>query len=343
MNEAGFHPCPQDGCTVAIDGRCLEGFTPDECPHYQAADAWTDADETLPALAESPAEDDAGSVSFYPGDYLTEATARVVTRRSLTRVILLAGEPDSGKTTLLASLNDAFQKGPFAGYVFAGSLTLPGLERVCHKARLQSGRTRADTERTTPTEETRFLHLGVRSRETGRPAQHLLLADISGERFELVKNSTQEAAKLHILERADHVVLLLDGERLADPTQRHRAKSNAILLLRSCLDAGMLRPRSLVDVVFSKWDLVEQHAEVEQAKAFITRTRQDMEERFRSRVGRLRFFELAARPEPESSLTPGYGLDEMFTSWVEESPLLRAERIDAPVLSVRNREFARFR
>lgn len=280
---------------------------------------------------------------FHGGDYLTAASAREITRKSLTRVILLAGEPDSGKTTLLASLNDAFQKGPFAGYAFASSLTLPGLERICHKARIQSGRTHPETERTKPTEDVRFLHLGVRDRENQCPTRHLLLADISGERLELVKNSTDEAAQLDIVQRADHIVLLMDGEKLSDPSRRHQAKSGALLLLRSWLDAGMLGTQSFVDVVFSKWDIVEEHSGAEQIKTFVARIRNEIEDRFGAKLARLRFFEIAARPEPRSALQPGHGMHELFASWVEDSPLLRSGRDYTPALSLHNREFARFR
>lgn len=31
-----LHPCTQESCTVALDGKCLEGLSLSECPYYQA-------------------------------------------------------------------------------------------------------------------------------------------------------------------------------------------------------------------------------------------------------------------------------------------------------------------
>ena len=78
-------------------------------------------------------------VQLHEGDDLTISKASKITRSCVTRFITLAGAAESGKTTLLASIYECFQKGGFADYYFAGSLTLPGYEKRCHLSRIESG------------------------------------------------------------------------------------------------------------------------------------------------------------------------------------------------------------
>lgn len=344
MPDVELHPCTQAGCNVQIDGKCLEGLPLDECPHYEAFLVVAGV-EASSVFEYGVAEDEPARphVSFHLGDYLDAVSASQITRASLTRVVFLLGEPDSGKTTLLASLNDAFQKGPFAEYRFARSLTLPGFERVCHQARIKSGNARPDTERTKPVEDVRFLHLGVRGLGETGPIQDLLLADVSGERLQLAKNSVAEARKLDLLARADHVALLFDGRKLADPEKRHRAKQDSLVLLRSCLDAGVLGSQTYLDVLFSKWDVVEADPAAAEIKAFAAATEAEVRTRYGPRLGRLRFFNLAARPAPESDLAQAFNLDHIFTSWVRDSSLLVPAPEYRTTAVPEEREFARYR
>ena len=93
------------------------------------------------------------------GNGLSAAETVAITRRALTSVVLFAGTAGCGKTTLLASLYLLFQRGPFAGYNFAGSDTLVGFEERVSLARTASGRDAPTTPRTRVSE---YLHLRVR-------------------------------------------------------------------------------------------------------------------------------------------------------------------------------------
>jgi len=123
---------------------------------------------------------------------------------------------------------------------------------------------------------------------------------------------------------ADFTDALIDGAKLVQPHHRFPAANDAALLLRSCLDADMLGRSSFVDVLFTKWDVVARSADVPEIEQFIAafteRTRQHCE----PRLGRLRFFRLAARPSAHSSLAFAHGLSELFASWMEDSPAFRA-------------------
>ncbi|MGH7263436.1 MAG: TRAFAC clade GTPase domain-containing protein, partial [Candidatus Rokuibacteriota bacterium] len=106
--------------------------------------------------------------------------AERVARAGLTRVVLIAGAPDSGKTTLLAGLYECFQRGPFAGYVFRGSETLSAIERRCHLGRIDSGRAAAETARTLGGAGQRWLHLRVGAAGSGAAAREVLMSEVAG-------------------------------------------------------------------------------------------------------------------------------------------------------------------
>ena len=124
---------------------------------------------------------------------------------------------ESGKTTLLTSMYESFQDAPFGGYEFAGSATLPGFEQRCHEGRIESEGLGAHTLRTPAAVGASFLHLRLRTEDESREFSDLLLSDISGELFDRAKDSTDECKALSFLRRADRLVLLLDGARLANP------------------------------------------------------------------------------------------------------------------------------
>lgn len=274
-----------------------------------------DADPAAPEPTTGAEE--AGAIIDLPsGGDLTPETAGCVTRAFLTRLVLLAGEAESGKTTLLATIYEKFNEGPFANLLFAGSETLIGWEKRCYLARVVSGAEKADTERTLGLQQ-RLLHLSLRDEGLENSSQHLLFTDFSGEVFKLIRDSTAECQRLGILKRTDHFVLLLDGSKVADTRSRHEALNNGMALLRSCIDAGMVGLRSFVDVVFSKYDLVAAAGQPGldfQAYAVTTITR-----RFSQRLGRLRFHNVAARPEAHG-MEFAYGVAELLRSWVNDSP-----------------------
>ncbi len=157
-------------------------------------------------------------------------------------------------------------------------------------------RSQPDTERTKGTEDT-LLHLRVRKQDLSCPSQDLLFTDLGGERFRLARDSTEECRRLEFLLRADHFVLLIDGEKLARVDDRQQACVSSRSLLRSCLDAEMLGAHSYVDVLFTKWDLVKPKLQEHDLDEFLEGIRAQFKRNFGARISRLRFFSVAARPE----------------------------------------------
>ncbi|QDU52998.1 TRAFAC clade GTPase domain-containing protein [Gimesia panareensis] len=263
------------------------------------------------------AEDDS-LIDFYSGDALSVEESRSISMSSRVQLILLAGAVDCGKSSLIASLFHCFQNGPLGGYLFAGSRTLVGFERRCHKARVASNRDTPTMDRTSFGEKRKLLHLKVAQKTNPSTPKHLFFADVSGESFEDAINSVDDCAQVPLLRRSDHFVLLVDGSKMIDLAFRQNAKKEALLLLQSCIESNRLGERSLVDVIFSKYDLFVHD---DTALNFIESIKSAIKDRFGDLLGRIRFSNIAAIPETGTkAIKLGYGLNEIFPSWVEDNP-----------------------
>lgn len=272
------------------------------------------------------------------GRGLKAAETSSITRRSLTSVILFAGTADCGKTTLLASIYLLFQRGPFAGYNFAGSDTLVGFEDRVSLARTASGRDTPATPRTSISE---FLHLRVRRDDFSQPVREVILCDLWGEDFREAKDSSEACRKLGIIQTAHRFVLLIDGGKLAKKGARQSAKNEPLMLLRSCLETEMLGCRSDVDVLFTKWDVVASSKESREISDFAQHVEDEIRRRIGNRVGRLHFARVASHPFG-GSFSLGHGLAELFPSWVEAAWQERPEEAVLRKEAVSFNEFDRY-
>jgi hypothetical protein len=295
-----------------------------------------DSASTTPAVEEAaPA-----FLDLYAGNELSSEDANAVTLRSPTHLVVFAGAAESGKTTVLASVYEQLNDGPFAGFQFAGSRSLLGFEQICHLNRLASRGTRPDTPRTVPADEAAYYHLALRRAEPGAPRRHVLLSAISGELFRLAKNSREDCERLTFLHRANTVVVLVDGARLAVTAQRTNAQSEASSILESFLDAKMLGSRCRVEFVFSKLDRIVEAGDA--AVEFLNATETKLKMKFGDRVPHLAFRRIAARPEVEPSGAPlDDGLAEAFTAWTTPVHVVAGEtpQVDPPSDA---REFAKY-
>lgn len=303
--------CIDEGCTFSADGTCKRGVSPAaSCPALKP--------EVTPApITNSDFHEWPSAEAMHPEN------ASVLTARSACRIIVVAGAVDSGKTTLLASIYESFQKGPFAGFYFARSETLVGFERRCFLSRMASGREDPETARTPYDPTPHFLHLRVLQKDAERgQAQDMLFTDLSGEAFRLVRDSDEECRRMTILRKADHVALLVDGKKLAEPEARHGATDDAMLILRRSLECGMLGKRSMVDVMLTKLDLVRLATEeADTALALWKKAQIRIRDRFEAQLGSLSFAETAARPRPALGLSTAHGCEEPFKRWVNNTLL----------------------
>lgn len=299
-----------------------------------ATEASKDAEATTP-VAEEPK-----FVEFFSGGALSAADAEAVTLQSRTHLIVLAGAEGSGKTSVLASIYEQLSEGPFAGFQFAGSRSLLGFEEICHLNRLASGGNQPDTQRTIPTEEASYYHLVLKGTEDGARRRHVLLSAMSGELFRMAMDTREDAERLTYLRRADTIVVLVDGARLAVLEQRANAQMEAATILESFIDAKMVGPNCRVEFVFSKFDRVK--AGGPDAIDFLSKTQEKFETRFRDLVPSLFFRKIAARPDPSvSSDDLDTGLADAFSSWTSLLPA-GGESWMLPAPPVSEREFSKF-
>ena len=262
------------------------------------------------------------SLNLVGGERLTAEQAELVKADEDTHVVVLAGPHHCGKTTLVSSIYSQLHYGPVASLSFAGSRTLIGFDHRAHLARTASDSPAPGAERTFPSESNSYLHLQVAD-ETGLD-RTLLIADWWGEEYERVVNSLDYARTMDSLKACDHLVVLLDGERINDSADRHEVLGESIMLLRSCLDTGTMKAGVSGSIVFSKWDLVHGKRGTTKAAKWVDSAKERLESLFSERFTTLRFFRT-------SSLDPMIGrnvswpnIDDLFRFWVERAPEIRA-------------------
>lgn len=324
--------CTEEGCQVFVTGRCINDLDLDDCPHYSDDDEYDDGNDQdntsveYGEVEDSVAEDNfADDVDVYSGKALSVEQAGRISNRSLTRLVMLAGLPDAGKTTFLLSLIQLFQfNASFSEYLFAGSETLLDYEEKAHPSKIASDLAFAETIRT-PVGSPKFLHLKVANKENVSQKTDLLFTDISGELFITLKNNSSDARNFLLCERADHFAIFFDSEKLTSVKDRANTRASGLGILRSLKEAGTLLPHTRIQVVFSRWDLFSDDDQLVHHEAFIQLLKDDILQQF-GKFFQIDFFEVSARPK-DVSLPLGYGIDSIFPVWVSHS-ILSFNRLD---------------
>lgn len=259
-----------------------------------------------------------------------EAEALCASRRST--VIVLAGGVRSGKTTLLTSIYEQLNQQPFGSYLFAGSETLFGFESRVHGWREYSGEPAPMTERTGISQPP-WLHLVLRECPPAQPHQ-LLMADLSGEHFDRLVSGERAPDSLPMLSRADHVALVLNGRKLADPRERLIERSRGEQLLQILAAPGVLCSTSVLSIVVAKLD------------RYLLDGREDDLDDLAARLQKtagiehpLALFRTAA--QPRSAKYPiGHGVDALLGHWLAQPGFLETQ--EPPELTPANSAYGRF-
>jgi len=171
-------------------------------------------------------------------------------------VVVLAGATGSGKTSVYAALYERLGRGPFAGWCFAGSATIPGFEQRCHWWRSTSGGSEPFMEHTRAND-LPWLHIRLRDLEGRGSVRELLLGDFDGEIFEQFRDARMRPDELRFLRRADHVGLVLDGARIAAVTTLASELNQARYLLDRLLKTDALAGPSALSILVTKTDWFE--------------------------------------------------------------------------------------
>ena len=256
--------CSKADCTFATSGLCLNELG-DVCPNILPSELTPD--EASRMLNGIPAQ-----------------------------IILCAGTQDAGKTTFLARLGELFRAGSFTNYNFAKSLTLVGFERATWHATITCAGAKADTRRTSRSENDHFLHLQVRSCTTSRTSTTLLISDLSGESYREAIASKVFCAEQQALGRADTICLFLDSGTLAHKQQKFTEHDNAIQFIQRVLE--VVNPSRLpnVCVIFSRWDKLLSSPDSPKHIQYCEAIQADFKTKFEHLFGSLSFHRIAARP-----------------------------------------------
>lgn len=290
--------CKLANCTIATDGRCLEGQKND-CPNLLLNEPSDKTGVPLSATgegSEASASPYPPSEDLYSGLPLEIAEAREFCRRARAIVVVFAGMPDSGKTSLLARWHQQFQIGPLGGYDFAGSRTLPRFEELNWKSSVESGVGSPTMDRSSRKYDNTFLHFTVRQRVNGAELVDILLNDISGDTFREAIAAESLFEQLICLRRADHLALVVDGAAIAQRELRYDHCAKARNFVQRVLQTGQVGKQTVLHLIIAKLDeLLKEELRAENLDA-ATKLETDFAAQFSSRVAKVHYWRLAARP-----------------------------------------------
>lgn len=321
--------CRNPACRIALGEPCVDGRDPVEsCPHYQLDADIDELDDDSTDDEESDQEDDTEldesprnatpKVDLPSGDPLNLAGVVQFLRWRPAKFITIVGERGSGKTTLISALYEQFLDGPFADCYFAGSRTLMAFEKRSHYARAASGQPLPDTIRTSRQQGLEFFHLAVSEPASQFRRHDLMLSDRAGEDYQRAREYTPSISELIEVEKADVIVLLLDGDRLIDPEQQSVVLEHGRQLLRALLGARAIGSYTTVQVVTTKVDVIADYSEKDSLTRRMDAFKDRLQRLIGDQVGKLAFYDIAAR-SPNASFTPALGVDKLLHSWIDLS------------------------
>lgn len=187
------------------------------------------------------------------GDVLTIDESFSITAKAPSNLIIIAGPTGSGKTTLVTAIYQIFLHKILDKYTFAGSQTLLAFEQRSYLLKFKSGQTEPDMQKTRRGVD-QLLHLNIQNAEHYKC--NLLLSDFSGEDYSsVIANAEYAQNDFGIVKSAKCFLVLIDGDRISKKNERNSTLKNAIELLRTFIDAGLLNNCRAIIVAISKYDL----------------------------------------------------------------------------------------
>ncbi len=256
--------CSKADCTIGTTGKCLEAHAPLEtCPFY-LKEMVSDVDDPNPRQEqiESPSDETTESDSgrdFPAGLELGYADVLSVSRSRYMHVVAVLGPTNAGKTCLLVSLYLlALNRMLSPQFRFAGSRTLMGFE---HRARglrkWDQGALPAEFADHTRLGDPRapaFMHIAFDEDQDSSKHREFLFTDLPGEWTTDLIDRTETASRFQFLSRADAVVVVLDGPRLAGADTRQQEIMQAEHLLQRLVETVKLPLTTRIIFVVSKFD-----------------------------------------------------------------------------------------
>lgn len=315
--------CNNPNCKYFQDGNCLLGKDLPDCEFFSSPSQYNAISQIIGDLQKLK---DLGTRKEIPletpssGFEISASEAIEINGHSQPNVIVLAGRQDVGKTTLIATLATLFQKSSsFAEYRFCRSKTLLGFEQRCFLSRIDSGNVKEDTERTPySTDGYKYLHLGVVEIQNRSSKIDLVIADIPGEEFKRIANSSEKAKNFHLSKRTDHFAFLANADLLSNEKERQNEKSFLKTLFQRFTDTGILDQRIKIQIVFTKWDLLLSKAHEDKHFKFVSSVEDEIRLAAKGFEDKVDFIKLASRSSTEAGLEAGWGFDKLLSLWVKK-------------------------
>ena len=314
--DTAIRVCANDACQYVATRKCVEGNPVEECPHLKAVDHRNDG---IGDDAEIDTEVGAGpdtSVAYVTnGEPLTVADGSAVLKFGRASVVALVGQAEAGKTSLIGEVYDAFQYGAYEELTFAGSRTLIGFEKICHKIRATSRGHNLLEERTDVTSDPVLFHLSVARNHD--ETKDLLIADRSGETYRDMLDRPSLAMGCIELRRASVLNLLVDGARLTDPSERASVITECQQVMQTLVHSALVDEDRRINVVLTKLDEVDGSPEKRRCHLAF----ESIVDRVRSTIfgtsAKIGVYRIAARPRTEL-YAKGFGVEALVIDWLND-------------------------
>lgn len=191
-------------------------------------------------------------ISIYSGRALKSEELFYFSAKEDVNMVLVAGPYASGKTTLIIMLYRLFLKGYNKKLFFAGSKTMEGFRERSENLLYKSGQSEPFVARTSRAAEDRYLHLSVLDEE--RRKENVFFADVSGETF---SDSSGLKMMAEDFSDSENVIVVIDGEKVCDASERNGSIFAAELLLRRLLNKKIITKRTKLQIVYTKKDKID--------------------------------------------------------------------------------------
>lgn len=261
------------------------------------------------------------SVYFLPsGQALTLSDTYSISASERSRYVIVMGAVGCGKTTLISSLYQQFLfPNDNNEFFFAGSQTIKSFEERSFFTRTTSYLSEPNTQRTSQGLNNNILHLRLLKREANQFI-NLMLIDISGEEYDNIIGDTKVAEEnLSIIKFAKSIVVLIDGEKLAQIRERAAAIQRSINLIKTIYDSKLITDGAEIILAISKYDLLLK-CDINSEDLFndivnkVSRQVPGISERLISIC-------TAAMPNDQTVINAGFGVDNLLKQMLNNSSI----------------------
>ena len=210
--------------------------------------------EALPPVTPSDfGGSEVSRTSFY-GDAMNDDNVNDLVGDIVPSVIVLIGFPEYGKSTFVSSLYHLVMvNGKIGKYEFVDSDTLAGFERRSHVRNVEvASSKRLDR---TPLYADYLLSMLFRNTESGEFLK-LVLSDRSGEIYRKYSDKEEIFAKDKLLPYANHLVFLIDSEKLIDDNYNVEMNDDLEYLITRMNSKSMFCEGKKIDLICNKIDKI---------------------------------------------------------------------------------------